>query len=52
METQELHRGRLIYHIQLVVSDLSASKTFYEAALGALNIPLGGSENNRGQTTF
>ena len=46
METQELHRGRLIDHIQLVVSDLAASKTFYEAALGALNIPLGGSADD------
>lgn len=42
METQELHRGRLIDHIQLVVRDLSASRAFYEAVFGALNIPLGG----------
>jgi catechol-2,3-dioxygenase len=47
MEAQELHRGRLIAHIQLVVSDLTASKTFYEAALGALNIRLGGSADDR-----
>lgn len=33
METQELHRERLIDHIQLVVSDLAASKIFYEAIL-------------------
>ena len=44
METQELHRGRLIDHIQLVVRDLSASRTFYEAALGALGIPIGGAD--------
>jgi catechol-2,3-dioxygenase len=31
METQELHRGRLIDHIQLVVKDLPASQTFYTA---------------------
>ena len=42
MDTQELHRGRLIDHIQLVVRDLSASKTFYEAILDVLHIPLGG----------
>lgn len=36
METQELHRGRLIDHIQLVVQDLPASRVFYEAVLGAL----------------
>src|SRR5688572_5362588 len=42
METQELHRGRLIDHIQLVVRDLSASKAFYTAIFGALNVPMGG----------
>lgn len=46
METQELHRGRLIDHIQLVVSDLAASKTFYEAVFGALNIPIGGTADD------
>lgn len=45
METQELHRGRLIDHLQLVVSDLAASRRFYEATLGALGTPIaGGSE--------
>ncbi|CAL60808.1 Conserved hypothetical protein [Herminiimonas arsenicoxydans] len=43
METQELHRGRLIDHIQLVVSDLAASQQFYMAILDALDVPLGGS---------
>ncbi|OYD55902.1 glyoxalase [Thauera propionica] len=43
METQELHRGRLIDHIQLVVRDLSASRTFYAAILDVLGIPMGGS---------
>jgi catechol 2,3-dioxygenase-like lactoylglutathione lyase family enzyme len=42
METQELHRGRLIDHIQLVVSDLDASRAFYEAVFEALKIPMGG----------
>jgi catechol 2,3-dioxygenase-like lactoylglutathione lyase family enzyme len=42
METQELYRGRLIDHIQLVVRDLSASRRFYEAVFDALKIPIGG----------
>jgi catechol 2,3-dioxygenase-like lactoylglutathione lyase family enzyme len=42
METQELHRGRLLDHVQLVVADLAASRRFYEAVLAALGIPLGG----------
>ena len=43
MEAQELHRGRLIDHIQLVVRDLSANRTFYAAILDVLGIPMGGS---------
>lgn len=43
METQELHRGRLIDHIQLVVKDLSAAQKFYTAIFNVLDIPLGGS---------
>lgn len=42
METQELHRGRLIDHIQLVVKDLAASQKFYEAVLAELGIPMSG----------
>ena len=42
METSELHRGRLIDHIQLVVKDLAASRRFYQAVFGVLGIPLGG----------
>jgi catechol 2,3-dioxygenase-like lactoylglutathione lyase family enzyme len=42
METQELHRGRLIDHIQLVVRDLAASKRFYLAVFAELKLPLGG----------
>lgn len=43
METMELHRGRLVDHIQLVVSDLDASRRFYEGVLAVLGIPMGGS---------
>jgi catechol 2,3-dioxygenase-like lactoylglutathione lyase family enzyme len=42
METQELHRGRLVDHIQLVVRDIDASKRFYRAVFDVLKIPLGG----------
>lgn len=43
METQQLHRGRLIDHIQLVVRDLPAAERFYTAIAEVLNIPVGGS---------
>lgn len=42
MEANELHRGRLIDHIQLVVRDLDASRRFYEAVLDVLDVPIGG----------
>lgn len=42
MQATELHRGRLIDHIQLVVRDIDASRRFYEAVLHALDVPLGG----------
>ena len=42
METQELHRGRLIDHVQLVVKDLPASQAFYTAILDVLGVPIGG----------
>lgn len=42
METREIHRGRLVDHIHLVVRDLAASRRFYGAVLGALAVPLGG----------
>ncbi|MNT07449.1 Glyoxalase-like domain protein [compost metagenome] len=42
METNEMHRGRLIDHLQLVVKDLKASKAFYSSVMEALEIPLGG----------
>jgi hypothetical protein len=41
---KELHRGRLIDHIGLVVRDLAASKSFYCAVFGVLKIPVGGSD--------
>jgi catechol 2,3-dioxygenase-like lactoylglutathione lyase family enzyme len=46
METQELHRGRLIDHIQLVVHDFSASRRFYEAVFAAIGIPVAGEGKN------
>lgn len=42
MQTQELHRGRLLDHIQLVVTDLAASQRYYSAIFEVLNIPMGG----------
>ena len=42
METQSLHRGRLIDHLQFVVEDIEASRRFYGAVFGSLGIPLGG----------
>ena len=44
MTQRERHKGRLIDHIGLVVRDLAASKAFYGAVFGALNIPVGGSD--------
>lgn len=38
----ELHRGRLVDHLQLVVRDLVASQRFYAAVLDVLGIPMGG----------
>jgi catechol 2,3-dioxygenase-like lactoylglutathione lyase family enzyme len=46
MEAEELHRGRLIDHIQLVVRDLPASRRFYEAVLRVLDVPLGGASED------
>lgn len=42
METMELHRGRLVDHIQLVVKDIAAAKRFYKSVFGVLQIPIGG----------
>lgn len=38
----ELHRGRLIDRIQLVVRDLDASRRFYTAVFDVLQVPMGG----------
>ena len=42
METQQLHRGRLIDHLHLVVRDLPASRRFYGAVFEVLGVPIGG----------
>lgn len=41
MAIQEIHRGRLIDHLHMVVQDLQASKKFYKAVCEALEIPWG-----------
>ena len=46
MEAMELHRGRLIDHIQLVVADLAESRRFYEAILSVVGVPIGGSADD------
>ncbi|MCA1300436.1 VOC family protein [Stappia indica] len=45
METNRLHRGRLIDHIQLVVRDLKASQDFYTAVMSVLDIPVVSTDN-------
>jgi catechol 2,3-dioxygenase-like lactoylglutathione lyase family enzyme len=42
METMELHRGRLIDHLQLIVRDLPASRRFYQAVFDSIGIPIAG----------
>jgi len=42
METMELHRGRLIDHLQLIVRDLPASRRFYQAVFDTISIPIAG----------
>jgi len=42
METHELHRGRLIDHLQLIVRDLPASRRFYQAVFDTIGIPIAG----------
>lgn len=42
METQKLHRGRLIDHIQIVARDLEKSRRFYTKVLEVLDVPMGG----------
>ena len=38
----EIHRGRLLDHVQLVVADIGASKRFYRAVFEVLGVPIGG----------
>ena len=38
----EIHRGRLLDHVQLVVADIEASKRFYRALFEVLGVPIGG----------
>jgi catechol 2,3-dioxygenase-like lactoylglutathione lyase family enzyme len=45
MELHELHRGRLIDHVQLVVRDLEAARRFYTAVLAVMNIPVSGTSH-------
>ena len=42
METNEVHRGRMIDHVQLVVRDLPASRRFYQAVLEQIGVPIAG----------
>ena len=42
MQTKEIHRGRLVDHIHLVVADVERSKRFYTAVLAAIGVPIGG----------
>ncbi|MFE3837415.1 VOC family protein [Pseudogemmobacter sonorensis] len=46
MESNRLHRGRLIDHIQLVVQDLAASQAFYEVVLAVPEIPVVGTSDD------
>lgn len=46
METNEIYRGRLIDHLQLVVNDLEKSYAFYSAVFKILGIPEGGREKD------
>jgi catechol 2,3-dioxygenase-like lactoylglutathione lyase family enzyme len=46
METQQLHRGRRIDHIQLVAGNLPASRKFYEGIFDVLKIAIGGSADD------
>jgi catechol 2,3-dioxygenase-like lactoylglutathione lyase family enzyme len=41
----EIHAGRLFDHVHLRVSDLAASRRFYEGALAALGRQVGGGES-------
>lgn len=40
MEAKELHRGRLIDHVQLVVRDLAGARAFYGGVFKVLDVPV------------
>jgi catechol 2,3-dioxygenase-like lactoylglutathione lyase family enzyme len=42
----EFHHGRLFDHVHLRVSDLEASRRFYEAAIGALGLEVQGDDEH------
>lgn len=42
MESDQLHRGRLIDHLHMVVKDFDASRAFYKSVFEALGVPIGG----------
>jgi catechol 2,3-dioxygenase-like lactoylglutathione lyase family enzyme len=42
METNQVIRGRLIDHLQLVVRDLAATKRFYAAIFAVIDVPIAG----------
>lgn len=46
MQTNQMHRGRLVDHIQLVVENLNSSFKFYSAVFKALDVPLGALEED------
>lgn len=41
----EIHRGRLVDHVHLVVADFEASRKFYRAVLDVLGIPVNGGDD-------
>ncbi|MBJ7535355.1 VOC family protein [Rhodomicrobium vannielii ATCC 17100] len=45
MDTNHVHRGRLVDHIQLVVQDLKESQNFYTAVMAILDIPIVSTDN-------
>jgi len=45
MVATQLHRGRLIDHIQLVVRDLKASQDFYTPVMAVLGVPVLSTDN-------
>ncbi|KAI95171.1 glyoxalase [Rhodomicrobium udaipurense JA643] len=45
METNHVHCGRLVDHIQLVVQDIKASQNFYTAVMAILDIPIVSTDN-------